>query len=679
MKSKKSSFKPRRIIVLLVVISVTLSFLSVSALSNPIMMTPQPIYGAAEYNSGGPADGALVEVSSSQGTVTTYVGPAGGWNSGFWQIDVGSPGPDWPDGISFTVLISDTNGWESTPVSTTLSPSGNNMGTILLLPPVLSATASASPTTIVTGDTVDFTGAASGGSTPYTWNWDFGDGNTSTLQNPSHIYQQDGTFTATLTVTDANTNTSSDTVIINVVDNALTVSASADPTLVQMGVPVDFTATASGGVAPYTWSWDFGDSVTSTQQNPTYTYYQSGSFTATVTVTDDIGSSVSDSVQVDVYAEFIIETNGPYEALVDGTIILNATVTGGNAPFSFDWNLGDGVTKTGQDITHVYSSPGVYTIQLSVEDNEGLTETIETTATIYSDQLNAEIISPSEAIEGDTIEFTGSVSNGVSPYTWSWDFGDGATANTQNTTHTYDEQGDYTVTLTVVDDLGTTDTATKTIQIAKKTTIEVDIGGPYEGIINYPVQFSGAVLDGAPPFSWYWDFGDGTTSIEQYPEHSFENIGQYTVTLIVTDSQDRIGEDYTTAFITQNYRPAKPTVAGIFKGKEDRSYTYTISATDPDGDQVYYFIDWGDGETTGWIGPYTSGSEVDVSHIWTHEGSYDFKVKAKDPYDAESDWTTNKVTMPIVYEHPIVHILQQLADRFPLLEPFFNIIINILT
>jgi len=72
-------------------------------------------------------------------------------------------------------------------------------------------------------------------------------------------------------------------------------------------------------------------------------------------------------------------------------------------------------------------------------------------------------------------------------------------------------------------------------------------------------------------------------------------------------------------------------------------YNFTFKATDPDGDNVYYFIDWGDGTTSGWYGPYLSGEEVTHNHTWSVKGTYSVKAKAKDIYNQESPWGTIQI------------------------------------
>jgi hypothetical protein len=95
-----------------------------------------------------------------------------------------------------------------------------------------------------------------------------------------------------------------------------------------------------------------------------------------------------------------------------------------------------------------------------------------------------------------------------------------------------------------------------------------------------------------------------------------------------------------------NNPPYAPLIEGIVNGKAGDSLNYTIVTTDPDGDEVSYFVDWGDNFTGGWTRLLPSGEYYNVSHNWEEQDTYTIKVKAKDVKGAESDWTTLEVTMP---------------------------------
>jgi hypothetical protein len=92
--------------------------------------------------------------------------------------------------------------------------------------------------------------------------------------------------------------------------------------------------------------------------------------------------------------------------------------------------------------------------------------------------------------------------------------------------------------------------------------------------------------------------------------------------------------------------PNSPIIDGPDSGKPGEEYFYKFAAQDPNSDDIYLWIDWGDGDTSGWIGPYKSGEGEILNHTWTSQGTYTIKAKAKDTYDAESDWTTLTVTIP---------------------------------
>jgi C1A family cysteine protease len=96
--------------------------------------------------------------------------------------------------------------------------------------------------------------------------------------------------------------------------------------------------------------------------------------------------------------------------------------------------------------------------------------------------------------------------------------------------------------------------------------------------------------------------------------------------------------------------PDKPTLTGPTNGKVNEVYTYTASATDPDGDDIFYLFDWGDGTNSGWLGPYASDVQASSSHSWSQQETYTIKAKAKDIYGAESGWATLPVTMPKNYQ-----------------------------
>jgi hypothetical protein len=111
--------------------------------------------------------------------------------------------------------------------------------------------------------------------------------------------------------------------------------------------------------------------------------------------------------------------------------------------------------------------------------------------------------------------------------------------------------------------------------------------------------------------------------------------------------------------------PPPPIITGPASGKAGVATKYNFTTTDQGGDEVYYFIDWGDGTNSGWLGPYPSGDEITQLHTRSNKGTYVIKAKAKDSYGNEGDWGTLAITMPCSYVMPFQHFLEKLFERFP--------------
>ena len=162
-----------------------------------------------------------------------------------------------------------------------------------------------------------------------------------------------------------------------------------------------------------------------------------------------------------------------------------------------------------------------------------------------------------------------------------------------------------------------------------------DCQGPYLNFINQSIQFRGSAYGGIPDYSYNWDFGDGETSTEQNPTHIYTTEGKFDIILTVTDSNYDTTTDGTYALIKTppvNNPPDKPTIEGETNGNAGEEYTYCITVTDPDKDNLYVIWDWGDNETTGWLGPYSSGEKICASHSWSEEGNYEITVYVKDEH-----------------------------------------------
>jgi hypothetical protein len=183
-----------------------------------------------------------------------------------------------------------------------------------------------------------------------------------------------------------------------------------------------------------------------------------------------------------------------------------------------------------------------------------------------------------------------------------------------------------------------------------------------------------------------WNFGDGTISNWIGPfnsgetcmiSHQWNDIGEYQVKVIARDEncgKSEWSDPLDVQVIdSDNNRPDKPlTPSGPSNGKIGEEHTYTTLTVDPDDDQLYYMWDLGDGTLSDWIGSYSSGEECSISHTWESHGNYEIKVKARDSYNFESDWSDSlAVTIPKFknVHFPIINfILQKLSFFYSLIN-----------
>jgi len=191
--------------------------------------------------------------------------------------------------------------------------------------------------------------------------------------------------------------------------------------------------------------------------------------------------------------------------------------------------------------------------------------------------------------------------------------------------------------------------------------------GPYYKFLNDSIQFNGFACGGNPPYTWFWTFGDGKTSAEQNPIHTYANVGRYIICLSVTDENGNtsVHTSWTTIQET-NDEPDAPTINGPIHGRVGNYYDYTFVSEDFDENEVWFYIEWGDGQTEDWIGPYDSEEEVTISYKWSKEGTFIIQAQARDGYKYKSNLGTLEVTIPRDKATNNV-LLLRILERFPLL------------
>lgn len=236
----------------------------------------------------------------------------------------------------------------------------------------------------------------------------------------------------------------------------------------------------------------------------------------------------------------------PLEPTTADTVIFTDSSTDPDGSIiSWYWDFGDGTDSTQQNPTHAFDN-GVYTVTLTITDDDGATDSaLEILSVLNLEPIADFEFSPIDPSTVDTVSFTDLSSDpDGSIISWDWNFGDGGSSTTQHPTHNYADDGTYVITLTVTDDDGGTDTTTDTISVENVAPIADFLFDPLEPTVTDTISFTDTSSDSdGTIISWYWDFGDGTDSTDQYPTHQYLEPDEYTVWLTVTDddgAQDSI-------------------------------------------------------------------------------------------------------------------------------------------
>ena len=217
---------------------------------------------------------------------------------------------------------------------------------------------------------------------------------------------------------------------------------------------------------------------------------------------------------------------------------------------SFEWDFGDGTSSSGSNPVHLYTSAGSYSVSLTVVEGPGGTDTytIENMITVnepqtppianFATDVNLGLI-PLE------VQFSNQSQNQIDSYLW--DFGDGNTSVDEAPSHTYTIAGDYTVTLTVDGPYGSDTIVQENLITALEP--EAVVAGfnlsAFEGVAPVDIEFSNESIGTID--SYLWDFGDGNTSTESNPVHTYTENGEYTITLT---AEGPVNSDVTTSDIT---------------------------------------------------------------------------------------------------------------------------------
>ncbi|BDX38975.1 hypothetical protein CYCD_23300 [Tenuifilaceae bacterium CYCD] len=503
---------------------------------------------------------------------------------------------------------------------------------------------------------ISFTDASTVSNTTITsWAWNFGDGATSSVQSPSHSYASAGTYSVSLVTSDG---TTSDTLVKS---DYITISREV---LMNSGFVT---------VADSLYFYDSGGENYNYQNNENYTlrFYPSTpgalirmdffsyvsescdymriyidntstqlanqigtTYTARVQATNSNGALCvyfhsDNSVTYSGWKALVTEVLPEAAFTVSDTLGLNplsvtftdASIMGGLNAWS--WDFGDGSTSTDQNPSHTYTATGTYTVTLTIS-NGTASETISKAIRVV-DAVTASFATDITTGYRPTVQFT---NTSVGYTSLSWNFGDGSDAVTDtNPSHTFNTAGTYTVTLTATDASSNSNQCPRSITATKiAPAFSADNTSGYQPVVQFTDETEGAT-------SWSWDFGDGSTSVEQNPSHTYTSVGTYTVSLTVSDGYN------TETLVKDNFITAKAIVAA-FSADKTSGVLPTVTFTDASqGNITSWSWDFGDG---------TTSTEQNPAHKYTSCGVYTVSLAVSDGVNSKTLVKENYITTDVL-------------------------------
>jgi gliding motility-associated-like protein len=476
-----------------------------------------------------------------------------------------------------------------------------------------SANFTATPVSGCSPLTVRFTDQSEGN--PFSWNWDFGNGQLSTQQNPTVTYYTAGSYTVKLVVKNASgLDDEVKTGYITVAPSptaAFTsnLTVACNPGIIQFSD--QSTSPAAAGTI-VSWLWDFGDGTTSTQQNPSHMYTTTGYFTVALTVTSSSGCQHTRSVGR--YIRIVGGVSASFYWSQPSTCQAPYTInfqnqSDGPGTLSYLWNFGNGgSTSTLENPSATYPSEGNYSVTLQVHSSMGCSGS--TTKNVPLAGKTTDFNVPSSICVGQTITFQNNST--PAPVSSQWNFGDGTTSSQVNPQKAFFSTGSYPVKLK--NNYGNCiDSVTKNVVVTNQPPVNFTANDSGSCQAPFTVQFADLSPSAA---TWLWEFGDGNTSSQQNPSHVFSSPGSFDVTLTITlpgGCTNTITKHQYIKIASANVGIANAPAGGCIP------YSYTPVAQIQSVDSIVSYA-WDMGE------PGAVYTNTSPTHIYTAAGDYNITL-----------------------------------------------------
>jgi len=471
-----------------------------------------------------------------------------------------------------------------------------------------------------------------------TYKWLFGDGGSSTSKNPVYSYAAAGTYKVKLVVNSNNSCPDSIIKTVYVYPNPKSSFTVNDSDQCLNGNSVNFTNTSTIPSGTLSYLWRFGDGSTSTSGNPSHTYSSSGTYIARLISTSDKGcpDSVSKNIYIYPKPQVSFNINGTDQCLSNNSYSFTNTSSISAGTLTYLWSFGDGYTSTASSPVHQYANPGTYTVKLRAMSDKGCADSTTRNINVWVQPVASFTVNDTAlCLNGNSFTFTNksTISSGTISYLWS--MGDSKTYTSQHPVHSYTSAGTYTVKLIITSDKGCKDSFSRKIYVYPNPKAGFTVNDTDQCLSGNNYTFTNTTTISSGTLTYFWTFGDGGTSTQSNPAHTYSSYGTFNLKMLATSNlgcKDSVGK----AVVVHPMPKAGFTINDSTQCMSGNNYTFTNTSTIASGSMTYKWT-FGDGN---------SSTSQHPAHTYTTSGTYKVKLVTTSSFGCKDSITKTVYIYP---------------------------------
>jgi len=403
-----------------------------------------------------------------------------------------------------------------------------------------------------------------------------------------------------------------------------------------------FTNQSSISSGNMTYLWDFGDNSTSQNISPTHKYNTTGTFQTKLLAISNFGCKDSISKVVFVFpqpkANFTINDtsqclSGNYFTFTDKSTLSSGTIT------SFKWTFGDGNSSNTSVANHAYAAPNTYDAKLLVISDKNCKDSLTRKMLVFPQpEADFAINDSTQCLSGNTFTLTSTstiTSGQVNQFFWT--FGDGNTANTGNTSHSYNSSGEYTLKLLAGSDQGCRDSAFKKVYVYDQPSASITLSDSSQCLAGNVFNFaSSSTIPKGQIITYSWSFADGKTASVISPSHSYTAHGNYNVRLKVYSDQACVDSAFKMIYV----RPMPKSSYNVNNTGQclsGNNFQFTNTSTISSGTISHQWA----------FGDLSTSTSTHPSHQYLDTGTYSVKLLTLSNYGCKDSFITKTDVFPM--------------------------------